>query len=142
VPRGGRTAKHDRPGVSFPSKEGKSIMTSNDPAADRAAFIAALRDLAGFLAAHPDVPVPPGYCETRILLCPQGSEAGRLAAVDQAAAALGVQPSIPDGSDYYTAGRSFGPVTYEVLACTDAARADHTAQSSYYGAVTADGAAA
>ena len=47
MPRGGRTAKHDRPGASFPAKEGIFIMTRNDnDAARRAADIPDLRELA------------------------------------------------------------------------------------------------
>lgn len=143
MPRGGRTAKHDRPGVSFPSKEGVSIMTSNDLAAERAAFIAGLRDLADYLADRPGVPVPPGYHQTVIHVCATGEdEAGRLAAVGEAAAALGVPASGPGGNGHCTAVRAFGPVAYEVLAITDAGRAAYRAQDSYYGSVTLDGAAA
>lgn len=133
-----------RPGASFPAKEGIFIMAcDNGAAAERAAFITGLRDLADFLASRPDVPVPPGYHETIIRLCAIGdSEAGRLAEVDQAAAALGVPPSGPDQSGHYSAARHFGPVTYEAMAITDAGRAAYRAQDSYYGSVTVDAAAA
>jgi hypothetical protein len=117
-------------------------MTRNELAAERAAFIAGLRGLADFLAAHPGVPVPPGYHETTILVFPDGdSDAERQAGVDQAAAVLGVPAADPRSCGYYSAARSFGPVIYEALAISDARRADHDAQTSYYGAVTPDAAA-
>ena len=215
MPRGGRTAKHDRPGVSFPSKEGTFIMTrDNDAAADQAAFIpdlgelatridvvlahpwidrgaflrdiqrgleqaadvlsagpgrdqladlvariggalfapeaarqaclrhvrealgslaevtaaelraaadravlvAGLRDLADFLAAHPDVPVPPAYHEETIHQFPDGdTDAERRAGVDRAADAMGV-PAAETRGGHYKATARFGPLAYEVVA--------------------------
>ena len=111
-------------------------MIRNDLAAERAAFIAGLRGLADFLAAHPGVPVPPGYHETTILVFPDGdSDAERRAGVDRAAAVLGVRAA---GTGHYGAERGFGPVTYKALAISSAHRADYDAQMSYYGAVVPD----
>jgi hypothetical protein len=128
-----------RPGLPSQLKEGMSIMTRNDLAAERAAFIAGLRGLADFLAAHSGVPVPSGYHETTILVFPDGdSDAEKRAGVVAAGAALGVRAADPDCSGHYSADRGFGPVTYRALAISSAHRADYAAQMSYYGAVVSD----
>jgi hypothetical protein len=215
VPRGGRTAKHDHPGASFPSKEGVFIMTrDNDAAAERAAFIpdlgelasridvvldhswidrgaflrdtlhglrqavdvlpsgpgrnqlaalvarigrvvadsqadreaclrdsrdalgslaeltaadlraaadraawvTGLRELADFLARHLDVPVPPAWHEGVIHEFPDGdTDAERRAGVDRAAEAMGV-PAAETSGGHYKASVRFGPLAYEVVA--------------------------
>jgi hypothetical protein len=106
---------------------------------DRAALIAGLRGLADFLAAHPDVPVPPGYHETVVHVFPDGdTDDERRAGVDAAASVLGTRTADPDGHGHYQAERKFGPVTYAVLAISDAARAAHAAGTSYYDCVAPD----
>jgi hypothetical protein len=111
-------------------------MTS--PNDDRAALITGLRGLADFLATHPDVPVPPGYHETIVHVFPGGqSDAERCAEVDRVAAVLGTPAADPDHCGHYATDRTFGPVTYRVLAISDAHRADYHAQMSYFGAVAA-----
>jgi hypothetical protein len=108
-------------------------------AADRAKFIAGLRALAGFLAAHPDAPLPEGYHETAIFVFPDGqSDDERRAGVDAAAAVIGATAGDPHGCGHYMASRAFGPVVYEVLAISDASRAEARARDSYYDAVTLD----
>lgn len=111
---------------------------ATQPTTDRAALVAGLHGLADFLASHPDVPVPPGYHETVVHVFPdRDTDAGRCAEVDRVAAILGTPASDPDGSGHYSTERSFGPVTYCVLAISDAHRADYNAQMSYYGTVAA-----
>jgi hypothetical protein len=96
-------------------------------AADRAAWVAGLRDLAGFLAAHPDVPVPPAYHTQGICEFPEGdSDAERRAGVDRAAAALGVQAAESRGG-HYKASASFGPVEYVAVAIPRADPAENSA---------------
>ena len=113
-------------------------MTWNDLAAERAAFIAGLRGLADFLAAHPGMPVPPGYHETIILVFPDGdNDAEKRTGVDAAGAALGVRAA-DRGSGHYSADRDFGPVTYRAVAISSAHHADYQAQMSYYGSVVSD----
>jgi hypothetical protein len=115
----------------------------NADAADRAKFIAGLRALACFLAAHPDAPLPAGYHKTTILVFPDG-ETGteRRAGVDAAAAVIGATAADPSGCGHYAASRTFGPVVYEVLAISDEARADARARDSYRDSVTLDALAA
>jgi len=81
-------------------------------AADRAAWVAGLRDLADFLAAHPDLPVPPAHHTEGFVVFPDGGTDDECrAGVDQAAGILGVRAA-ERGSGHYRATRAFGPVEY------------------------------
>jgi hypothetical protein len=85
-------------------------------AADRAAWVAGLRDLADFLEGHPDIPVPPAYHEGVIHEFPDGeTDEQRRAGVDRAAEAMGV-PAAETRGGHYKASVRFGPVAYEVVA--------------------------
>jgi hypothetical protein len=107
-------------------------------AADRAAWVAGLRELADFLAAHPDVPVPPAYHTQGICEFPDGdSDAERRAGVDRAAAALGVRAAGSWGGHYKASAR-FGPVEYAAVAIPRDAPAEDSAAAG----PEADGAAA
>jgi hypothetical protein len=84
-------------------------------AADRAAWVTGLRDLADFLAGHPDVPVPPAYHTDVINVFPQGgTDDERRAEVDRAAGVLGVAAAESRGG-HYRASRSFGPVAFALV---------------------------
>lgn len=111
-------------------------MFSTDPAT-RKAFITGLHDLADYLTANPDVPVPP-YGET-ILVHADSADHGGREQVDHIAALLGtpVHDETADGG-HYTSDRTFGPVAYCAVAIPDAARARHKAHESYWGCVTPD----
>lgn len=90
-------------------------MASARPVA-RAQFINGLRDLASFLAAHFGYPVPDN---AEITVFPDGdSYAGRCASVDRLALALGVTTA--DSLGHYSAQRAFGPITFRVVAVSDA----------------------
>ena len=90
-------------------------MTSASPVA-RAQFINGLRDLASFLGSHFGYPVPDN---AEITVFPDGNGyAERCARVDRLALALGVTPKNSLG--HYSAERDFGPVTYRVVAVSDA----------------------
>jgi len=66
-------------------------------------------------------------------------ESGRRAEVDRVAAILGVQvrDEIADGG-HYTAAKTFGRITYEIVCVPDRRRAAHQALMSYAGAITPD----
>ena len=82
----------------------------------RAQFINGLRDLATFFAAHFGYPVPDN---AEITVFPDGdSYAERCASVDRLALALGVTTT--DSLGHYSAQRAFGPVTFRVVAVSDA----------------------
>ena len=84
-------------------------------AADRAAWVAGLRDLADFLAAHPDVPVPPACHSCTLHVFPEGdSDDYRRAEVDRAAGVLGTTAA-ETGGGHYKATRSFGPVEFALV---------------------------
>jgi hypothetical protein len=84
-------------------------------AADRAAWVTGLRDLAEFLAAHPDVPVPPAYHTHTLNVFPEGdSDDDRRAETDRAAGVLGTAAA-ETGGGHYRATRSFGPVEFALV---------------------------
>ena len=112
-------------------------MSSTNPD-DRAALIDGLLALACFLEAHPDVPVPESYHAQYISVIPDGTEDERRAAVDAAAAALGVVAADPRGCGHYKAIRMFGPVGYEIFTISAAARARSDAQDSYRASIRLD----
>jgi hypothetical protein len=89
---------------------------------------AGLRELADFIAAHPDMPIP----TYPAVACPVGSETDDepgLAQVTAAAAILGVEVSSR------SAVRYFGPVEYRVSHATRDRMARYNAAHSYEGAV-------
>jgi len=101
---------------------------TTDPA-ERAGFIASLRQLADFLAANPAAPVP--TYGTFIQLHADDYEDGGKAQVDRIARLLGaaITDRTPDG--HYTATRSFGCIEYAVSAIPGTWRAMRDAQCSY-----------
>jgi len=91
-------------------------MASDSPVA-RARFINGLRDLANFLGSHFGYPVPDGHAE--ITIFPDGTDyPQRCAAVDRLALILDVIPA--DSLGHYCAQRAFGPITYRIVAVSDA----------------------
>jgi hypothetical protein len=89
--------------------------------------VAGLRDLADFLAGHPDVPVPPAYHDQGITVFPKsGTDDERRAEADRAAGILGVRAAETPGG-HYRAERSFGPVTFGVVVIPSADRAEDAA---------------
>jgi hypothetical protein len=113
-------------------------MTS--PNDDRAALIAGLLDLACFLEANPDVPVPAAWTSlaTITVLPPRGDDTERRGFVDAFATALGVKAADPDNSGHYTASRKFGPVEYRSFAISAVARARADARDSYADVIRLD----
>jgi hypothetical protein len=82
----------------------------------RAQFINGLRDLATFLGAHFGYPVPDS---AEITIFPGGADyAARCAAVDRLALLLGA--TTRNNLGHYSAERAFGPITYRVVAVSDA----------------------
>jgi hypothetical protein len=111
-------------------------MPSTDPAV-RARFITGLRQLADFLDAHPDIPVPP--YGTTIDVHAESTDNGGQAQVDAVAEQLGtpVQDDTAEGGHYRTV-RDFSSVGYVVVAIPDASYRRYLAHSSYRGCVTPD----
>lgn len=84
-----------------------------DPGRER--FCAALEELAGFLRAHPDLPVP----RSTVPLRPHvsgGSDEEQRAEVDRIAAILGTEAVETAGGEHYQTERRFGPVAYGAVA--------------------------
>lgn len=77
----------------------------------RARLIAGLLDLATFLQANPDVPVPQ---HTDVLVFPSdGTDAERRAEIDAIATRIGAETQTVCG--HYIATRRFGPVEYRAV---------------------------
>jgi hypothetical protein len=90
------------------------MATANSVA--RAQFINGLRDLANFLGAHFGYPVPDS---AEITIFPDGaSYAERCASVDRLALILGAPTRNSLG--HHSGERAFGPITYRVVAVSDA----------------------
>jgi hypothetical protein len=102
----------------------------------RAAFIAGLLDLACFLEAHPDMPVP-SY-GTSIYVSTHGTDEEDERTVDLAAAVFGVPASWNGTKSHYDASRDFGPVEYQVGSITSTHMARHRAHQSYADVVQPD----
>ena len=103
----------------------------------RQAFITGLRALADYLDRHPAVPVP--RYGTEVYLSAASTDDGGCAQVAQFARQLGITPPTAISySGHYEAARSFGPVSYRMIAISDAAMARCLATDSYYGCVTPD----
>lgn len=104
----------------------------------RTNVIDGLRQLADYLASHPDVPVGPLGWDVQVFKL-DPDEAARRDEVGRIAAILGVQ--VTDNTAIggrYTASRAFGEVTYEAICIPDRRRAVHQALMSYADAVTPD----
>lgn len=83
---------------------------------DRAATVAGLREFAGFLEAHPEVPAPSTFAMVVYAFTSGYTEADEPACraeVDRAAATMGVTPQ--SGRQHYHASRDFGPIRYRVV---------------------------
>ncbi|MFI6599126.1 hypothetical protein ACIBHX_22950 [Nonomuraea sp. NPDC050536] len=101
---------------------------------NRTALITGLRDLATFLEANPELPVPHGATVHHF---PRRADDTELCAdVDQIAAQLGTAidaEELPYG--HYGTSIRFGPVEYKAVAILSAARAQYAADDSYRGCV-------
>ena len=111
-------------------------MFNTDPEI-RTRFIAGLRQLADYLDANPDLPVPP-YAITIDVYAGRTDNGGK-AQVDSVAGQLGahVRDDTANGGHYYT-GRDFGYVRYDVVSVSDVSYRQYLADSSYQGCVTPD----
>lgn len=99
----------------------------------RSLFIAGLRDLATYLESHPDVPAP--FNLDAMVFPDRDSDSAMCAEIDRIAKIIGA--SVTDDGHYRTS-RSFGPVTYSVVAILAEARARHDALMSYRHSVIPD----
>lgn len=101
----------------------------------RQAVIDGLRELADFLAEHPDVPVGTNAI---VDFFPRGTDEEGRAEIDRIAAVLGVTPTANDEGTHYQALRRFGSVTYKAIAITADSMRRWYAERSYSGAVQPD----
>ena len=81
----------------------------------RAAYVAWLRELADFVEATPDLPLPD---LSSVTYHPRGTDEQERAEVDRIAEVLGVDAQSTAGGAHYTATRRFGPVEYQAVAIT------------------------
>ena len=91
--------------------------------AERAAFLAGLRNLIDYLESNPDVPVT-GYAT--VYAFPADDEwDGKRAEVARIAALIGA-PAVDTTGGHYVALRTFGPVEYRAVAIPPAADSSDT----------------
>jgi hypothetical protein len=104
----------------------------------RTQVIDGLRQLADYLQDHPGVPVNEYGWNLNAYPLKDDETAGR-AEVDRVADILGVQADdqTSDGG-HYTAAKTFGRITYEVIHVTARRQAAYHALMSYAGAITPD----
>jgi hypothetical protein len=102
------------------------------PADPRAEFIAALRDLAGYLTEHPYLPIS-DMTTTCHVFPDADTDSERQAGVDRFATMTGAEPTEHNG--HYMAAMEFGRIAYVAVAISDAARAIYRAELTYAGCV-------
>ncbi|MGS2645037.1 hypothetical protein [Streptosporangium sp. G12] len=102
----------------------------------RTAVITGLLDLAAFLEANPDVPVP---TLPKLLHFAAGTDPDMCAEIDAIAELLGTTIDPGDiGYGHYRTYRTFGPVEYSAVGILARAKARYDAESSYFGCVAPD----
>jgi hypothetical protein len=106
--------------------------------AARTRLVASLRELASFLAVHPEVPVPDHRMDLGFAVSPDGGDEAAIARVRAAAAALGVE-AVEPAPGYWRAERTFGQVSYGCGYIARRTWAEAQATQSYEGAVVPDG---
>lgn len=111
---------------------------TTDPA-QREAFIAALRELADFLAANPAVPVSTYECEITMQPWHMDGDDSDAREIEAFASATGADLLDDRGrTGKYEATRAFGPLSYRAFTYTRAAMAKSAAQYSYANNVQVD----
>jgi hypothetical protein len=80
----------------------------------RGRLVAGLRELADFLDANADVPVPPRA--DVLVFPPPGSNAEMFAEIDMIAERIGATASYASLAGHYSAWLDFGPVQYRAVA--------------------------
>lgn len=99
-------------------------------AEERISLIAGLRDLADFLEARSEVPVP-RWADVMVFP-PHGTDIEMRAAIDAIAALIGTGISDQTADNgHYTVSRKFGPVHYKVVGIPARSLAHRAAQLSY-----------
>jgi hypothetical protein len=101
----------------------------------RAALVAGLRELADFIEAHPDLPVPETFTETRVEPHLHGTDEEDRAEVDRIAAIIGAVPETTRGGHYQVSRKFGGGVTYRAIAIPNQEMARWGALMSYDNAV-------
>lgn len=111
------------------------MTTTTGTTNDRAEFTAALRELADFIDAHPDLPVPGMPLGANIRPYLNGTDQEDRDEVDRIAGILGVEPEAR--REHYRVERVFGGrVMYSAVAIPAVVMDHHNALMSYAKAVT------
>lgn len=111
-------------------------MHSTDPAA-RYEFITGLRQLADYLDAHPELPVPLYGHDVTIHV--DALETGGREQVNQIADLIGLGVDLAStDTHYYTERRTFGPVAYCAVSISDESMARYEAMTTYANCVVPD----
>ncbi|WP_067473545.1 hypothetical protein [Actinomadura hibisca] len=127
---------HDNPGSIEYYATAMTAPSDDFAEKTRNAALKGLRDLAGFLESHPDLPGPKSSEYVGPHISGEDEEQKR-AEVDRIARILGVEATSPvDG--HYSASRDFGAIEYKATAITREHMARYMAWMSYDDAVTPD----
>ena len=111
------------------------VLVGDSP--ERAAVVAGLRALAGYLAANPSVPIPPYGWD--VLVHAEGTDSEQFSQVDLVSEIMGERPVDQRASTgHHHAERSFGPVTYRFAGISEQRMAQHQAWASYADSVVPD----
>ena len=135
VPAAGLTYEQAQRWAAVQPGDNARILVGDSP--ERAAVVAGLRALAGYLAANPAVPVPPYGWE--VLVHAEGTDSEQFSQVDLVGEIMGERPADRRAATgHHHAERSFGPVTYRFAGISERRMAQHQAWASYADSVVPD----
>ncbi len=107
--------------------------------ADRTEIVGALRQLADWLDANPEVPVNPWGWDLMVFPAGPGDDIAGQAEISRVAALMAVTAASTDSDKTdWIALRRFGPITYQAIYITSRRMRSHQTLMSYSGDVPAD----
>ena len=111
------------------------VLVGDSP--ERAAVVAGLRALAGYLAANPAVPIPPYGWD--VCVHAEGTDSEQFSQVDLVGEIMGERPVDQRAVvGHHHVERCFGPVTYRFVGISEHRMAQHHAWASYADSVVPD----
>ena len=135
APGSGLTHEQAQRWAAVQPEDNARILVGDSPG--RAAVVAGLRALAGYLAANPAVPVPPYGWEVSVHA--EGTDSEQFSQVDLVGEIMGERPvDRRAATGHHHAERSFGPVTYRFAGISERRMAQHQAWASYADSVVPD----
>jgi hypothetical protein len=135
APGSGLTHEQAQRWAAVQPQDNARILVGDSPG--RAAVVAGLRALAGYLAANPAVPIPPYGWD--VCVHAEGTDREQFSQVDLVSEIMGERPvDQRAATGHHHAERSFGPVTYRFVGISERRMAQHHAWASYADSVVPD----